>query len=90
MIDRLIDRWLRWSRVSKTSYEFVSKLLLGRLFFGHLVHLLRLQPDPEKRMTAEQALTHCWITEREQMRSAADPVVTWMAYISYISILFRF
>ncbi|CAL1159112.1 unnamed protein product, partial [Cladocopium goreaui] len=47
----------KWSKVSASSFDFVSKLL---------------QRDPEQRMTAEQALAHPWIRDREQMPSGTD------------------
>eukprot|EP00913_Durusdinium_trenchii_P012176 g11437.t1 len=47
----------KWSKVSPSSYDFVSKLL---------------KRDPEQRMTAEQALAHPWIVQREQMASGTD------------------
>eukprot|EP00438_Fugacium_kawagutii_P009738 Skav210510 [mRNA] locus=scaffold601:547787:550024:- [translate_table: standard] len=49
----------KWSKVSAMSYDFVSKLL---------------QRDPERRMSAEQALAHPWIRDREQMPSGSAGV----------------
>eukprot|EP00439_Symbiodinium_sp_Y106_P075270 s350_g14.t2 len=47
----------KWKGVSKSSFDFVSKLL---------------QRDPDQRMTAEQALAHPWIAEREQFPSGTE------------------
>ena len=47
----------KWNCVSKSSFDFVSKLL---------------QRDPDQRMTAEQALAHPWIAEREQMPNGTE------------------
>jgi len=45
-----IMRKERWDKVSKTAFDFVAKLLIV---------------DPEKRLTAPQALEHPWIQNRE-------------------------
>ncbi|CAE7722643.1 CPK5 [Symbiodinium pilosum] len=47
----------KWNCVSKSSFDFVSKLL---------------QRDPDMRMTAEEALAHPWIVEREQMACGTE------------------
>ena len=65
----------KWNKVSPSSYDFVCKLL---------------QRDPQKRMTAEQALQHPWIVQREMLRSTDsagldDSMVTSLAKFAQAS-----